>query len=202
MWVVVELDVVGGAAVRLDDADGVDERRSNRLNQIRGDGVLIRYKEPSREGAPVGSRRTGGGRTWEEAWVGAEEAIQDEREKDAREPSLEAAARRTSGSESSRWSKKTARKRVRQERSRSRRMPRRYAASSHARASVPGTAAVAVAVAISSSCCLLLLLFLLSGVRYWVRRPETRYGPGLGWVAGLIRQVGRTKWNPAQRPRG
>jgi hypothetical protein len=37
MRIVVELDVVGGAAVRLDYADGVDERRSNRLDRIKGE---------------------------------------------------------------------------------------------------------------------------------------------------------------------
>lgn len=38
MRIVVELDVVGGAAVRLDDADGVDERRGNRLGRGVGGG--------------------------------------------------------------------------------------------------------------------------------------------------------------------
>jgi hypothetical protein len=168
MRIVVKLDVVGGSAVRLDDADGVNERRGNRLDRIEGKRLIFRYVERNREGGGRERKGRAGDGTWEEAWVGAEEAMQEEREKDAREPSLEAAARRTSGSESSGWSKKTARKRVRQERSRSRRMPRRYAASSHSRASVPGCAcacacaaapaAVAVTVAISSSCWLLLLL--------------------------------------------
>jgi hypothetical protein len=76
--------------------------------------------------------------------------MQDEREKEAREPSLEAAASRMSVSGSSLWSKKTARKRVRDERSRARRMPRRYDDSSHRRASIDAgwdcAAAVAMAV--------------------------------------------------------
>ena len=86
-------------------------------------------------------------------WADAEAAdMQDEREKEAREPSLEAAARRTSESESSLWSKKTARKRVRDEKSRARRMPRRYDASSHPRASIDAGSACAAAVAMAVPC--------------------------------------------------
>lgn len=40
-WIVVELGVIDGAAVRLDDADRVDQRGGSRLNQIKGIGVFV-----------------------------------------------------------------------------------------------------------------------------------------------------------------
>jgi hypothetical protein len=107
----------------------------------------------------------------------AEEAeMQDEREKEAREPSLEAVARRTSGSGSSLWSKKTARKRVRDERSRARRMPRRYDASSHPRASIDAGCACAAAVAMAA-----LLIRLL--LRVATSEGESRRVARLGWAS-------------------
>ena len=39
--IIVELGVVNGAAVRLDDRDGVDQRGGSRLNQIKGNGVFV-----------------------------------------------------------------------------------------------------------------------------------------------------------------
>ena len=39
--IVVELGVVDGAAVRLDDADGVDQRGGSQLNQIKGNGAFV-----------------------------------------------------------------------------------------------------------------------------------------------------------------
>jgi hypothetical protein len=108
--------------------------------------------------------------------VAEAEEMQEDSEKEARDPSLEAAARRTSGSASSPWSKKTARKRVRQERSRPRRISLRYAASSHPRASI---ARCACAVASSR--------FLLLGVRPATgnRRASETTATALRW-AGLI----------------
>lgn len=102
--------------------------------------------------------------------------MQDEREKEAREPSLEAVARRTSGSGSSLWSKKTARKRVRDERSRARRMPRRYDASSHPRASIDAGCACAAAVAMAA-----LLIRLL--LRVATSEGESRRVARLGWAS-------------------
>ena len=125
---------------------------------------------------------------WEGTWEEAEAAdMQDEREKEAREPSLEAAARRTSESESSLWSKKTARKRVRDEKSRARRMPRRYDASSHPRASIDAGSACAAAVAMAVPC--------YCGVASGKRRENGEWnaaaaGPSKrGWVGLLSTRI-------------
>jgi hypothetical protein len=114
------------------------------------------------------------GRTFVE--VAEAEEMQEDSEKEARDPSLEAAARRTSGSASSPWSKKTARKRVRQERSRPRRISFRYAASSHPCASIARCAC-----AVASSRFLLLGVWPATGNR---RASETT-ATALRW-AGLI----------------
>lgn len=149
----IEPSVVGGTAVSLHDADGVDQRDGGlQLRTILRRGKKVTQSprlsgQASPQNSILPTERSAGGRTWEDAEAAE---MQDEREKEAREPSLDAAARRTSGSVSSLWSKKTARKRVRDDRSRARRIPRRYDASSHPRASIDAGCACAAAVAMAA----------------------------------------------------
>lgn len=135
--------------MRLDDAYGVDQWDRVRLRRNGIENRLGAGRPSSGSGSWHGMEPWKRGQ-WRKGLTctgaAAEQEMQDEREYEAREPSLEAAARRTSGSASSLGSKKTARKRVRQERSRVRRISRRYAASSHPRASI-ACCASAVAVA-------------------------------------------------------
>jgi hypothetical protein len=84
----VEPDVVGGAALRLHDADGVDQS---------GGGLHLRTRcRPLWPFVPQKSILAKGQRV--RTWAAAEPAeMQDKKEKDAREPSLEAAASKTLG---------------------------------------------------------------------------------------------------------
>ena len=172
----IEPDIVGRAAVRLHNADGINQRDGGlRLRTSKKNKLSLRTSVFPKIGTGVA--------VWEGTWEEAEAAdMQDEREKEAREPSLEAAARRTSESESSLWSKKTARKRVRDEKSRARRMPRRYDASSHSRASIDAGSACAAAVAMAA-----LLLRRSLGKAKGERRVECSGGwaeqAWLGWAS-------------------
>jgi hypothetical protein len=162
----------------LDNAYGIDQchivRQCRDRQQVRCRPAVSRMRGRWRRGLTC-------------AGVAEAEEMQEEREKGTREPSLEAATRRTSGSASSPWSKKTARKRVRQERSRTRRISRRYAASSQPRASI-ARCAVATAVAIGRRL-LEVLAASVFGQRWRVSVPITEFfcyydtlNIGLCWI--------------------
>lgn len=181
----IEPSVVGGTAVSLHDADGVDQRDGGlQLRTILRRGKKVTQSprlsgQASPQNSILPTERSAGGRTWEDAEAAE---MQDEREKEAREPSLDATARRTSGSVSSLWSKKTARKRVRDDRSRARRIPRRYDASSHPRASIDAGCACAAAVAMAARA----VCFGKRRENGRVKGTQRRVGrAGRGWV-GLL----------------